>query len=450
MDRIGPSSADHIKNLNQTGALPPSMKEVKDNEAPSEPSDKVYLDELKNLKDFRGNEKISLIIEAESKESLEQIKKSLVEQNPQNKIKADLPLINGFAVEIDPNTIGILPELGKVTGDMKVFVDGRISIPDPAIEKPSEVGMLLDTATKTLNIDKVWDRGFTGKGSVICVIDTGIAQHPDLKDKIIGFQDFVNGKTEAYDDQGHGTHCSGITAGSGKASEGKYKGAAPDAQLVGVKVLDRNGSGSFSDVIKGIQWAVENKDKFKINVISMSLGGPISQPAAKDPVAQAVEKAVEAGIITCVAAGNSGPGKETVSTPANAEHVITVGALDDKGTVAREDDTVAYFSSRGPTKFDKLIKPDILTPGVNITSTQANSDGYVSMSGTSMATPLAAGVMALAVQAKPDITPAEAKSIAMGTADKLKDAKIDENTQGKGVLDPLEMINTLAPPETKP
>lgn len=450
MDRIGPGSADHIKNLSQTGAMPPAMKEVKDNETPSEPSDKVYLDDLKNLKDFRGNEKISLIIEAESKESLEQIKKQLVEQNPQNKITADLPLINGFAVEIDPNTIGILPELGKVTGDMKVFLDGKISIPDPEIEKPSEVGMLLDTATKTLNLDKVWDRGFTGKDVVICVIDTGIAQHPDLKDKIIGFKDFVNDKTEAYDDQGHGTHCSGITAGSGKASEGKYKGAAPDASLVGVKVLDKNGSGSFSDVIKGIQWAVENKDKYKINVISMSLGGPISQPAAKDPVSQAVEAAVSAGIITCVAAGNSGPGKETVSTPANAEHVITVGALDDKGTVTRDDDAIAYFSSRGPTKYDKLIKPDIVTPGVNITSTQAGSEGYVSMSGTSMATPLAAGVMALAVQAKPDITPAEAKSLAMDTADKLKDPKIDENTQGKGVLDPLEMINTLVPPETKP
>lgn len=449
MDRIGPGSADHIRNLSQTGAMPPAMKEVKSNEASSEPSDKVYLDDLKNLKDIRGNDKISLIIEAESKESLEQIKKQLVEQNPENKIKADLPLINGFAVEVDSNTIGILPELGKLTGDMKVFLDGKISIPDPEIEKPNEVGMLMDVATKTLNIDKVWDRGFTGKDVVICVIDTGIDQHPDLKDKIIGFQDFVNGRTEAYDDQGHGTHCSGITAGSGKSSEGKYKGAAPDASLVGVKVLDKNGSGSFSDVIKGIQWAVENKEKYNIDVISMSLGGPISQPAAKDPVAQAVEAAVAAGIITCVAAGNSGPGKETVSTPANAENVITVGALDDKGTVDRADDKIAYFSSRGPTKYDKLIKPDIVTPGVNITSTQAGSGGYVSMSGTSMATPLAAGVMALAVQAKPGITPAEAKSLAMSSADKLADPNIDENTQGKGVLDPLEMINTLVPPEAR-
>ncbi|MDQ7824605.1 MAG: S8 family peptidase [Candidatus Eremiobacteraeota bacterium] len=445
MDRIGPGNADFIKNAASSGSAPQAPLKEKGEKASSDPLDQLDLTRL------QGKEKIELIIESGDKASLDKIKKAIVEQNPQNKIKADLPLINAFSVELAPDSLGVLPELSKITGDVSVFLDGRITIPDPIIEKPGEVGALMDVATKTMNLDKVWERGFTGKDVVICVIDTGIAPHPDLKEKIIGFQDMVAGKTEAYDDQGHGTHCSGIAAGTGQASEnGKFKGAAPDAKLVGVKVLDGNGSGSFTDVIKGIQWAVENKDKYKINVISMSLGGPVSQSAKKDPVAQAVEKAVEAGIITVVAAGNSGPGKETIGTPANAEHVITVGALDDKGTVEREDDGIAYFSSRGPTKYDKLVKPDIVTPGVKITAADATSEGYVTMSGTSMATPFAAGVMALAVQAKPDITPEELKTLAMGSADKLKDPKIDENTQGKGVLDPLEIINTLAPPESQP
>ena len=436
MDKIGPGSADYAKNAPQAGAGPQKGKESKEPDAPVLPKDLV---------DMMGQDKIGLIIKARDPETREKIKQKLIEQNPQNTIKADLPLIDGFSVEVNKDTIQILPELGLISGDVKVYVDGRISIPDPIIEQP-EAGILLDVATKTLNIDKVWEKGITGKGVTVCVIDTGIAPHPDLKDKIIGFQDMVNDRKEAYDDQGHGTHCSGIVAGNGSASEGKYKGAAPDASLVGVKVLDKNGSGSFTNVIKGIQWAVENKNKFNINVISMSLGGPVSQSYKDDPVAQAVEKAVEAGIIVVVAAGNSGPSKETIGTPANAEHVITVGALDDKGTVEREDDGIAYFSSRGPTKYDKLTKPDIVTPGVKITSCDNDGNGYVSMSGTSMATPLAAGVMALAVQVKPDVTPEEIKTLARGSADKLPDPKLDENTQGAGVLDPLEIVNALTPP----
>jgi serine protease AprX len=459
MDKIGPGNADFIRNASQAGSQPSSVNQGKgkESEGVQEPLDQLNLDALRN------KEKVELIIEADSPSQREALKKKLIEENPNNRITADLPLINGFAIELDRNSIGVLPELSKIAGnDVRVFLDGRISIPDPIIEKPGEVSALMDVAAKTMNVDKIHERGIKGQNVVACVIDTGIASsHKDLKGKVLHFEDMVNGKSqdgEGYDDQGHGSHCSSILGGTGDASDGKFKGVAPDVKLIGVKVLDKNGSGSFSDVVKGIQWAVENKDKYNIDVISMSLGGPTSSSAAKDPVAQAVAKAWDAGIVVCVAAGNSGPGKETISTPANEPKIITFGAMDDKGTLDRDDDTVAYFSSVGPTKVDKLVKPDLITPGVKITAADAfNPEGYTTMSGTSMATPFGAGEMVLAICAdkmkndgKKTLTPDDLKTLAMSTADKLKDPKIDENHQGKGALNIEKMVNTIFPPETPP
>ncbi len=392
---------------------------------------------------------VNLIIQHEDKQKLESMKASILAQNPKNLVTAELPLINGFAVQVNPGQDGtVLPDLTKVAGPgVTVNLDQKIGIPEG--EMPEVINTfrpLMDNANQTLGVDTLHAKGITGKGVTVCVIDTGIAQHPDVKDRIVGFQDMVNGKTEAYDDQGHGSHCAGIVAGSGKSSDGKFKGVAPEASLVGVKVLDANGSGSFSDVIKGIQWAVENKQKFSIDVISMSLGGPASKSYKNDPVSQAVEAAHAAGITTVVAAGNEGPRAGTIGTPANAPSVVTVGALDDKGTVSRADDGLAYFSSRGPTNVDKLSKPDILAPGVNITSLSNQGNGYVSMSGTSMATPFAAGVAALMHQVKPEISPSQVKEVMMQNADKLPPASgkpLDENQQGKGVVDPVQNIEFL-------
>ncbi len=404
---------------------------------------------------------IRLIIQHEDQQKLEELKKAILAKNPQNHVTAELPIINGFAVELAPDAEGVLPELTKVAGDVRIHRDDEMSIPEGETQ---DVGPLLDNASPTLGVDKLWAKGITGKDVVVAVIDTGIAQHPDVKDRIIGFQDMVNGKTEAYDDQGHGTHCAGIVAGNGTASAGKYKGVAPEAKLVGVKVLDSRGSGTFSNVIKGIQWAVDNAQQFGIKVISMSLGGRASQGYKDDPVAQAVEAAVKAGITPVIAAGNEGPSAGTIGTPAIAEHVVTVGALDDKGTLDRADDAIASFSSRGPSKYDKLDKPDILAPGVNITSLSNTGDGYRSMSGTSMATPYMAGVAALMVQARPEITPEQLKQLAIKTADKLTPpgpqpiggtpAKGFEHTQqGAGVIDPVETVEyllSLNPPKPAP
>ena len=321
-------------------------------------------------------------------------------------------------------------------------MDAQIGIPKNEMDDlENTFRPLMDTANVTLGVDKLHDQGITGKGVTVCVIDTGIAQHPDFEGRIVGFKDMVNGRTEPYDDQGHGTHCTGICAGSGKTSKGKYTGVAPEASIVGVKVLDRNGSGSLSNVIKGVQWAVENKDKLNIDVISMSLGGYVSQSYKDDPVVQAVEAAHAAGISCVVAAGNEGPGSGTIGSPGNAPHAITVGALDDKGTVDRSDDDLAYFSSRGPSRIDKLEKPDILAPGVDITAASHKGKGYVTMSGTSMATPFAAGVDVLMHQVKPNISPDQVKEIMMKNADALEG--VSKFEQGKGVIDPQENIEFL-------
>lgn len=442
MDSITPKNQmDFIRNAAHTGAAGRQAKDAEPAAAPDAGEDTVKLGGAVpfrfSAKDLTSEGKLRIIVEGKDGQTLDRIREKLVTSSDGNRIKQELPLINGFAAEVDPHSDWMAGIPKKALSGISVSVDQQISIPKPVDPSP-RIDPKLDVAGPALGVDKVWAKGYKGQGVTIAVIDTGIDPHPDLKDRIVGFQDFVNKKTEPYDDQGHGTHCAGDAAGNGSESGGKYVGPAPEAKLVGVKVLDKNGSGTFSDVIAGIQWAVDNKAKYNINVISMSLGGSASESYKDDPVAQAVEKAVQKGIVTVVAAGNEGPGAKTIGTPAHAEHVITVGAMDDKGTVSRADDNMAYFSSRGPTRYDGLTKPDISTPGVNIKSTKPGG-GYQSMSGTSMATPFMAGLVALMLSAKPNLTPAQVKSLYMETADKFKN--YGPNDQGAGVADPMKAID---------
>ena len=295
-----------------------------------------------------------------------------------------------------------------------------------------------DIANKLVGIDKVWDQGFTGKGQTIAVIDSGIYPHPDLKDKIVGWVDIRDGSLEPCDDHGHGTHVAGVAAGSGVASAGKHKGVAPDANVVGVRIA------SVSDAIKGIQWVIDHKEELNIGVINMSLGDFAARPYKDDPWAQAAERAMDAGIVVCVAAGNDGPSEFNINTPGIHPDVITVGALDDKGTLDKGDDTVADFSSRGPTQVDHLHKPDILAPGVNVygplapgsnlDSPEVPHDGqhYFAISGTSMATPMVAGLAAVLLSANPSLSHQEIKEIITRSADNyLPD---EPNIQGAGVI----------------
>ena len=278
-------------------------------------------------------------------------------------------------------------------------------------------------------VDTVWqDTGYDGAGSTVAIIDTGIdGNHSSLDDhdddpltndpKVIGFYDPVNNPsltngTEvfAYDDQGHGSHCAGTTAGTG-APTYEHIGMAPQASLVGVKVLDAGGSGSFATVMAGMEWTVENRYKFNIRAASMSLGGPGAiewTSSEEDSVNRYANEMVRAGIALFIAAGNTFVSAQ-IGTPGSAEDAITVGALD-------KNSAIAVYSSQGPTE-EGRVKPNIAYVGSNVMSVAFNTgDQYTDMSGTSMATPGAAGVAALMLQANPDLSPFDIRNIMQETA----------------------------------
>ena len=278
-------------------------------------------------------------------------------------------------------------------------------------------------------VDTVWtDTGYDGAGSAVAIIDTGIdGNHASLDDldddnstddpKIIAFYDPVNNPsltngTEVfpYDDQGHGSHCAGTTAGTG-APNYEHIGMAPQAFLVGVKVLDAGGSGSFATVMAGMEWTVENRYKYNIRGASMSLGGPgLAEWASSDDdsVNRYANKMMSEGIAIFIAAGNNGVSAQ-IGTPGSAEDAITVGALD-------KNTAIAIYSSQGPTE-EGRVKPNLAYVGSNVMSVAFNTgDQYTDMSGTSMATPGAAGVAALMYQANPDLSPFDIKNIMQETA----------------------------------
>ena len=306
-----------------------------------------------------------------------------------------------------------------------------------AIYLDREMKAALDLAKGAANYAPAWTDGYTGGGVTIAILDTGISQHPDFLGRLVAFKDFINGKTDFYDDNGHGTHCAGDAAGNGAMSAGLYKGPAYEANIVGVKVLNRSGAGSWSTIISGIQWCIDNKTAYGIDIISMSLGGTANQSYIDDPVCQAVEQAWRAGIIVCAAAGNEGPSYGTIDTPGLDPLIITVGATYDKQTADRSDDYVVSFSSRGPT-YDGLTKPDVVAPGTYIMSTKnagrnnTYKEYYQEMSGTSMATPICAGVCALILDAFPTMTPDQVKNKLMSTAINLG---VEANIQGAGLID---------------
>jgi serine protease AprX len=304
-----------------------------------------------------------------------------------------------------------------------------------------EVHTCLDRSLSQIGVPAVWTKGYRGTGIKIAIVDTGIdAGHPDFGGRIVDGASFVGG---SYDDEnGHGTHVASTAAGSGVASSGKYQGAAPEASIYVARVLDRNGSGSMSGVMAGVEWAVDQN----VDVINLSLGSSGSSDG-QDALSLTCNAAVGLGIVVCVAAGNAGPRSETIGSPGAATNVITVGA------VTRED-SVASFSSRGPTA-DGRVKPDVCFPGTDIVAARAAgtsmgrpiNDRYTAASGTSMATPHAAGLVALLLQAKPELAPGQLKRALMETALSLGQ---DANAQGAGrarAVHALAAILGQEPPE---
>ena len=265
---------------------------------------------------------------------------------------------------------------------------------------------------------------WTGRGVGVAVIDSGLEMSSDFSGRVTAFYDFTTGGTVSrypYDDYGHGTHVAGTIGGSGALSSNRdYRGLAPNVKLVVLKVLDKDGAGYTSDVIRAVDFAVANRASLGIQIINLSLGHPIFEPAATDPLVQAVERAVRAGVIVVAAAGNFGkdpttglPGYAGITSPGNAPSAITVGALKTLDTVARNDDRIPDYSSAGPTWYDALVKPDIVSPGHNIVAAAAKQGtlyktypqlkaadtDYMLLSGTSMATAVTSGSIALMLEA---------------------------------------------------
>ncbi len=283
----------------------------------------------------------------------------------------------------------------------------------------------LDSSAPKISMPKVRELGLKGKGIKVAIIDTGIDEtHPDFGGRIIATKSFVGGS--ARDDNGHGTHVAGVVAGSGIKSNGKYMGIAPEANLYIGKVLRANGSGLMSEVMAGIEWAVLEQ---QVQVINLSLGGAVSCDGTDALSVLCDEAVLQADIVMCIAAGNSGPTERTIGSPGCARYVITVGAITDSDQIAR-------FSSRGPTA-DGRIKPDIVYPGVDIIAPQAAGTqmgqvvraGYVTANGTSMAAPHASGVAALMLEANPKLTAERTKNQMLAGAVSIGALP---NTQGIG------------------
>jgi serine protease AprX len=287
--------------------------------------------------------------------------------------------------------------------------------------------------------------GVTGKDIGVAVVDSGITSHQAVKYKIAASVSFVPNDPSVDDAYGHGTHVAGIIAGSASSITGQYtSGIAPGVQLINVRVLGADGTGYTSDVIRGIDWAVDNRKRYNIRVINLSLGHAVTDYAAHDPLCLAVERAVASGIVVVVAAGNDGRAENFarrlggITSPGNTTGALTVGAITTWGTVNRADDTVADYSSRGPTKYDFNVKPDLAAPGSAIISLEAagaylpkkypvlhragyGNNAYMQLSGTSMSAPMISGAVALLLQAAPSLTPAQIKLALQSGATFMKD-----------------------------
>ena len=306
--------------------------------------------------------------------------------------------------------------------------------------------------------DALHKLGITGSGVTVAVLDSGLWETPVLKlntrgkPRVIGRYDAIRdvADQEVFDASGHGTHMTSIIAHSGMVTAdnkplGSYKGIAPDVSLVSVKAFDDEGQGEFLDIVRGVQWVVDNRERLNIKVLNLSFSAPPRWPYWQDPINQAVMRAWAAGITVIVAAGNSGPEPMTIGSPGNLPYVITVGAVTDSWTPdTRDDDYIPDFSAQGPTPYAH-IKPDIVAPGGHISGlTRPGSSliaelpqyllktGEFVMTGTSQASALVAGIAALMLQLEPELSPDDMKCMLMSSAEPAI------NTDGKLAYSPFQ------------
>ncbi len=381
----------------------------------------------------------------------------------------NLPLIGSVAAFLTPSEIRTMsgtPFVDQIVADNPVYGFGHVSS--------------MDVTNLTIGLADLqpWDEGGpSGRGVTVAILDSGVSVNTDLSaSRLIGWKDFVNGRSAAYDDAGHGTFVAGLIAGDGSASVARqdggsasvqFRGVAPAANVVAIKVLDETGQGRASTLIAGVAWAIEHRDDYDIRVLNISIGGNPVASVKHDPVARAVEAAWREGIAVVCAAGNEGEfGPGGVLSPGNDPFVITVGATDTRQTADVTDDVVAAYSSLGPTLFDRFAKPDLVAPGNRLVSLRAAGSyidtsfpentlpvaeyltdmpagavsNYVRLSGTSASAPLVAGAAALMFERDPALTPDDVKVRLMSTADPVRGAR--QQQQGAGALDVDEALSS--------
>lgn len=291
----------------------------------------------------------------------------------------------------------------------------------------------MNRVRRLVHADEIKEFGLTGKGITAAILDSGLSLHPDLRKRVIGFRDFLHEKTDCYDDYGHGTHVAGILGGNGTLSEGKYSGLAPGCSLLPVKILDGKGNGNCREVIRALEWVIRNKERYGIRIVNISVGSA-EQGGENEPLVRAVEAAWDAGLVVVAAAGNMGPKKGSITSPGSSKKVITVGSSDDEESEKRLPGIHFGYSGRGPTA-SCIVKPEILAPGSGIVSCNScflsGKSPYTVKSGTSMATPVVSGAVALLLERYPELTNLEIKMRIRECADDLGRPK---SRQGWGML----------------
>ena len=298
-------------------------------------------------------------------------------------------------------------------------------------ERGLDASRLTTAYPSDVGAPRAWRQGVTGDNVTVAVIDSGVNPGDDFGRRITGSRNFSSESYFSFDQNGHGTWVVGIIAG--RDPRGRYLGIAPGADLLSVKVADRDGSAHAGDVIEALQWVVRNKDRYDVRVINISLNSAIADSYLRDPLAAAVEEAWFQGIVVVVSAGNLGASPFAADhAPANDPFVITVGSSDDRGTPARSDDVIADWSSRGIT-VDGYAKPEVTAPGVGIVSVsggnstflarqapEADVDGrYLRLSGSSASAAIVSGTVALMLDDDPSLTPDEVKFRAVATGTPL-------------------------------
>ena len=289
----------------------------------------------------------------------------------------------------------------------------------------------MENVKKLVNARNVYKFGYSGKGVRIALLDTGVAYHRELENRIIYFKDYVNNRVRAYDDNGHGTHIAGIICG-------KNCGMAPQAELLVFKILDNKGNGRTQDAVKALHWILEHHREYNIRILNFSMGYmPNANVKMQEKLLEMLDRLWDEGIIVVTAAGNNGPGENTITVPGISRKVITVGVSDE---VEGKTEGEAGYGSKGPTSCC-IVKPEILAPGTEVLSLSNVNNQYTRKSGTSMAAPVVSGALALAVEKRVDIQPVEMKLL-------LYDSVKRQDKSGKknkvwGVLDVDNLMKML-------